>query len=695
MIGTALAIIDDEQASSGLGDENLARRFNDYCRASSDWIWEIDATGKFIFSSDRSLDFFGVSPSSIIGTSLSVWGRFIDADNNEKDVNLAEPFSGILFRTTGHNGPAEVLEVSGVPVTDRTSGLFKGVIGTSKDITRQHVAEQSLRAINEELEKKIAEKTKSLSDLNQRLKKEIEYHSNTKKQLNESLELFQAIAETSPVAMFISDTEDQTIKFSNDKASDLLGLGNRALAGRKITDLFIDPQNRRVVRQLVDSSRSEGVHQIRYRTSDGSMKWGQLSTHPMQIDNKPVLLTAVMDISELKNADRELAHRSRLATLGELSASIVHEINQPLSIMGMAIETALEASGSGDQLDDPKTVRTKLMALLQQQQRLIKISDQMRGYSRNKQPDAEWFSANQSCEYVVSFLAQDFERRGIQFDIQLPDEHYLIFGVPTALEQVFMNVLTNARDAVEDYQVGSKGDDYRMSIRFDTVLVKEKSEVEFRIWNSGPGIPDDLVDKIFVPFVSTKDGESGTGLGLSICKRLINGMSGTIRAENVADGVEFKICLPCKSREKAQSDPQHQQENDVGTIRSIDDAKKPNGNSRRLLLVDDEPSLLKAMTEVMSDAGYSVDTASDGEEALEKSSTLEFDVIITDVQMPKMDGVEFIKTYREQGNATPIIVVSSLASSLGGVLGKMDAIEILSKPVDYDELLVAIEKSRG
>lgn len=690
-----LAIIDDEQASSRLGDDNLARRFNDYCRASSDWVWEIDATGRFIFSSDRCRDFFGISPSSIVGTNLSVWGRFVDAENNEQDVNLAEPFSGCLFRTTGHSGPAEVLEVSGVPVTDRASGLFKGVIGTSKDITRQHVAEQSLREANEELEQKIAERTKSLLDVNERLAQEVKYHSETKKQLNESLVLFQAIAETSPVAMFISNMDDQTIKFSNEKASELLGLSTQELAGERITDLFIDPQNRRVVRQLVDSARSEGVHQIRYKTSDGSMKWGQLSTHPMRIDNQSVLLTAVMDISELKNADRELAHRSRLATLGELSASIVHEINQPLSIMGMAIETALEASGSGDQLDDPKTVRAKLMALLQQQQRLIKISDQMRGYSRNKQPDAEWFSANQSCEYVVSFLAQDFERRGIQFDIQLPDERYLIFGVPTALEQVFMNVLTNARDAVEEYQTRATADDYCMSITFDTALVKDKSEVEFRIWNSGPAIPDDLLNQMFMPFVSTKDGESGTGLGLSICKRLIAGMSGTIRAENVADGVEFKICLPCKSRDTALRERRSSAEDDVDETLSSQRPLNDHDEVGRLLIVDDEPSLLDAMRAFMSDAGYSVDTASDGVEALEKSSTDDFDVIITDVQMPRMDGLEFIKTYRGQGNATPIIVVSSLASSLGGQIATWDDIEMLSKPVDYDELLSTIEKSRG
>lgn len=692
-----MAIIDDEYASSRLGDDNLARRFNDYCHASSDWIWEIDATGKFIFSSERCHDFFNVPPLAIVGTNISLWGQFVDADGNKITPDMSAPFSSQLFMTSGHEGSAKVLEVSGRPLTDRKTGTFIGVLGICKDITRQHLAEQSLRAANEELEQKIAERTQSLLDTNEKLAQEVKYHSETKKQLNESLKLFQAIAETSPVAMFISNTDDQTIRFSNDEASTLLGLNPKTLVGKKITDLFFDPQNRRVVRQLVDSARSEGVHQVRYKTADGLMKWGQLSTHPMRIDSQPVLLTAVMDISELKNADRQLAHRSRLATLGELSASIVHEINQPLSIMGMAIETALEAAGAGDQLDDPKTVRAKLMALLQQQQRLIKISDQMRGYSRNKQPDAEWFSANQSCEYVISFLSQDFERRGIRFDVQLPDEHYLIFGVPTALEQVFMNVLSNARDAVEE-SLEQPSDDSGW-IRFNTALNAEKTEVEFRIWNSGPAIPNDLFEKVFMPFVSTKDNESGTGLGLSISKRLIAGMAGTIDAENVIDGVVFKICLPCKSRDAALSEQGAAERIDMPAAPPAGTPNKRPGSRddkpRRLLIVDDEPALLETMKSFMNDAGYSVETASNGEEALEKVGAHDFDMIITDLQMPKMDGFQFVKTIRGQGNAVPIIVASSLSSSVDNKLAAWDGIEMMSKPMNYDELLLAIKKSEA
>lgn len=673
------------------GQVNLARRFNDYCRASSDWIWEIDATGRFIFSSDRSRDFFDVSPSSIVGTQLSSWGQFVDADENKIEVNHSEPFSGQLFQTTGHSGPALMLEVSGVPLMDRETKLFKGVIGTCKDITRQHEAEQSLRAANEELEKKVAARTRSLIELNERLAKEVNYHSETKKKLNESLSLFQAIAETSPVAMFISDMSDQTIRFSNDKASELLKLGPSDLAEKKITELFFDPYSRRVVRQLVDPDRSQGVHQIRYKTPDGTMKWGQLSTHMMWIDNEPVLLTAVMDISDLKNADRQIAHQSRLATLGELSASIVHEINQPLSIMGMAIETALDAAGAEDEIGDPKTVRSKLMALLQEQRRLVKISDRMRSYSRKVQPEADWFSVNQSCEYVVNFMAEDFKRRGIVFDVDLPEERFFVIGVPTALEQVFMNVLANARDAVEEHSAKSDSDSYQMKISFSARVDDNKSTMEFRIWNNGSAIPDNLIEDIFLPFVSTKDSKSGTGLGLSVCKRLIVAMSGTIKAVNTPDGVEFLITVPCKSREAAFEAKRHASApRDNVVVPPARRQEKRNEAPGRLLIVDDEPELRNLMKTFLENAGYTVVTAADGAAALEKSESDNFDVIITDLNMPKMDGAEFIRIYRDRGGQTPIIVVSSMIASRNDSSLELDGIQTFTKPVDYDALVSAI-----
>ena len=686
MTEVALANITGGNSGSGLSSDGLARRFNDYCRASSDWVWEIDGSGRFVFSSERCRDFFGVSPSAVVGTNISSWGRFIDSDQHEIAVDFSSAFSGQLFQTNDHDGPVELLEVAGVPVTDTKTGAFKGMLGTCKDITRQITAEQSMRTANEKLENRIIERTRKLSDLNERLAKEIEYHSNTKKQLNESLVLFQAIAETSPVAMFISNVSDQSIRFSNERASMLLGLTPQELQGRKITEFFVDPQNRRVVRQLVDAARSDGVHQIRYKTAEDTMRWGQLSTHPMKIDDEWVLLTAVMDISELKNADRQLAHRSRLATLGELSASIVHEINQPLSIMGMAIETALEASGENDRLADANTVRSKLMSLLQQQRRLVKISDQMRGYSRNKQPDAEWFSVNQSCEYVVSFLASDFEDRGIHFEIDLPHDSYLIFGAPTALEQVFMNILANARDALEERQQASPDADDLMQVAFVAHYNAEDSEIVFRIWNNGPRIPDSQIDKIFMPFVSGKPADKGTGLGLSICKRLVDGMNGRISVENTADGVAFDIKLPSVARGEKLPDSDASFEAVSPGDQAGPMMASPNDVSTAILLVDDESAILEEMQKYFSDIGYTVETASDGKAALEKVREQTFRAIVTDLQMPRMDGVDFIKTFRMQDADTPIIVVSANALPEGDRSGAFTDVPTLNKPVDLEAL---------
>ncbi len=663
-------------------------RSYDFGRLRPDWVFETNADLQLVYTSHHVFEYFGLPQEAAVGKHLMDFGTFIDNDEASTLPDLRTPFRG-TFKGTHHNSEGVLyLSAATLPFFASQSGEFRGIRGSMLNVTGHRATEIALHKSYESLEELVETRTQELNDAIHLMRAERSVHGRTRTLLDESREQFQIIAETSPVAIFLSEIPNQKITFANRAASEMLSISVELLLGLKISSLFIDTKNRRTVREFSGPSTSVHDKQLSFRTPDGTLKWGQFSTHRMVLNGRDVLLTAVMDVTELRNIDRQLLHTAKLATLGELSASIAHEINQPLSAIGLSVESAMAALDDEDS-PDIEIARTKLIGVLREQRRLVSIIDRMRKYSRKHQPTSELLVPLASCQYIFEFARDDFAKQGIELTLETNLSQHLMKGNATSLEQVLLNILTNARDVlVEKLERLDGQTDFKAAIKVSAMADSEGGDLVIRIVNNGEQIPQDTLPKIFLPFFTTKGESKGTGLGLSISKRLIEDMSGIIHAENTADGAAFVIELPLVNRnhsstnrstiepEGSPSQPE-QLRSDIGDL--------------RILVVEDSTVILREIQDILAARQYTVSTAENGKQALQIFKSVNFDLVITDLQMPVMDGVKLIQEIRQINVFVPIVVISSSPEKLGPLGGQVKINAVLQKPFDRDSLLSTID----
>jgi len=241
------------------------------------------------------------------------------------------------------------------------------------------------------------------------------------------------------------------------------------------------------------------------------------------------------------------------------------------------------------------------------------------------------------------------------------------------IEQVVTNIIKNAIEASS----GRKG-----RITISTRLDKDKKQATVTVTDNGPGIPEELIDKIFEPFFSTKSKQKGTGLGLSICHGIIKEHGGTISVSSRPGSTTFSINLP------AVEAMTHDSKADDSNV-----ALKYKGDAKpRLLVVDDEFEISELLSEVFSDS-FETEQASNGIEALEKLKKEKFDVIISDVKMPKLGGIDLYRELEKEARqyCSKIIFTTGIASDLTTQkFLQKKGLPYLQKPFKLHELIAAV-----
>ncbi len=249
-----------------------------------------------------------------------------------------------------------------------------------------------------------------------------------------------------------------------------------------------------------------------------------------------LLLVAVLLISYRRKMDvkrvlqeKRAMEQSRLAILGELSAGIVHEINQPLQSMSFTLENvkiALEEGYAEKEYLDKKTGY-----LSEDVSRMQRIINHIRTFSHHKSEEKqEPFNINDSVRNALNMTQERYIKHGIRIDLSLSEHLPLLMGNMYSFEQVILILLSNARDAVEERSL-TAGNEFQKKIYLGTQL--RGGQIIVQIGDNGKGIPDEIVDKVFKPFFTTKETGKGTGLGLSIANGIINEMGGEIMINTV------------------------------------------------------------------------------------------------------------------------------------------------------------------
>jgi len=330
----------------------------------------------------------------------------------------------------------------------------------------------------------------------------------------------------------------------------------------------------------------------------------------------PFMVVAVgADATVNARLETELVHLERLATAGQLLAGTAHELNNPLAaVVGFA--ELLQ------QFRTDERCRDYLDKLHSQAQRARRIVQNLLTFAREQPADHEPTSVHELVSQTLELVRYQMEVKNVTFRVSISPELPRVLGNPHELQQVLVNLLTNARDALGE--VG--GGEVEVSAQVDGGAMR------LVVGDGGPGIRDDLLATLFEPFVTSKPQGAGTGLGLSISQGIIQQHNGTISARNrPRGGAEFTITLPIAEGTSR------------GTVRDPGKPAAPGSRDRdvcghRVLVVDDEEMLRALVADVLSEEGYAVDQASNGDEALELAAQNEYGAVICDLKMPGLSG---------------------------------------------------------
>jgi PAS domain S-box-containing protein len=371
-------------------------------------------------------------------------------------------------------------------------------------------------------------------------------------------------------------------------------------------------------RILPSVSRGESFHtELTDQRKDGSSFDLEVYGIPMQYQDKPHVLTISRDITEKKRAAEELARqremlhqREKLAALGSLLAGVAHELNNPLSVV-VARAAILE------ERDDPGTreAASKIRAAAERCARIVRTFLAM---ARQQQPERVPVAIGEVIAAALDLTGYALKTSGIEVTQDLAEHVPPVLGDADQLHQVFMNLIINAQQALQDQPRRRK---LTLTSRFDAGA----DAIRIAVADNGPGIPEAVRNRIFEPYFTTKPLGKGTGVGLAVCLGIVEAHGGTLTVGGGEGlGTIFTIVLPAGSLDA----------NNVEESQPL----KLKATQRSALVVDDEIEVRETLTEILRSSGHRVVAVASGREALERLSEQGFDVILTDIRMPDLDG---------------------------------------------------------
>jgi two-component system NtrC family sensor kinase len=319
----------------------------------------------------------------------------------------------------------------------------------------------------------------------------------------------------------------------------------------------------------------------------------------------------------LRNTQAQLVHSEKLSVVGEFVAGVAHELNNPLTTL-IGYSELLQMDPADEE------TRDSLKRISNSADRCHKIVQSLLGFARQHPPERKLSNINNVVDAVLEILIYELRTSNISVTKDYSGNLPRLMVDPHQLQQVFLNIVNNARQAIEAHQ--PKG-----NIRITTVAAGQRVQVRFQ--DDGPGISEENLAKIFNPFFTTKPVGKGTGLGLSLSYGIIQEHGGRITAESeIGRGTTFIIELPITTGTEAAP----KETSAAPTQKSA----AGEGVGRKVLVVDDEPDILDLVVKVLEKDGYAVQTALDGQKALECLAKGAFDLIVSDWKMPGMNGRE-------------------------------------------------------
>ncbi len=374
-------------------------------------------------------------------------------------------------------------------------------------------------------------------------------------------------------------------------------------------------------------------------------------------------------IEEIRTAQEQLIQSEKLASLGQLISSIAHEINNPLTpILGYSQRLLVQPG-----IDEKE--KRSLELIHSSAQRVAKIIEKLLSFSRKYKPERTYEDINHLVEQSLEFREYQLKLENIEIVKELDPELPKTMVDPNQIQQVFMNIILNAEQAINESRDHGQ-------LKVET-KIKKKDTIEISLSDDGPGIPKEFIGKVFDPFFTTKEPGKGTGLGLAVAYGIINEHGGEIHVSSEeGKGTTFVIELPVLRHEAILRDDDNE-----FISKNINKTQ-----GKRILIVEDEDIITDLIKGVLEEESNIVDIARNGKEALKIISTNQYDIIVCDIKMPHMSGITLfneIKTMNPSLAQRFIFITGDLSTETIEFL-KETGNEVITKPFRVEKLKTMI-----
>lgn len=602
-------------------------------------FWHYDTINKKLYWSDEVFIMHGANSESFDPT-LSAWVEFFDGADAEKVTNLfndaLENKSSFQF-TLGinrQNGSRRLVRLrSSVEVDDNNQVL--SIFGIAQDLT-------------EELESK------------------------------EELERLSLVASQTDNGVIICD-QDGRIEWLNNGFTQMTGYSQEESIGKTTADFLHGPLTDQATLELLRNGLANhtpvNCDLVHYH-KNGEHYWVNVTATPIVHDGKMEgYIGIATNIDDRKKADSYLAQAQRMEAIGQLVGGVAHDFNNILGILRGNLELLEIKLKQGEN----KYVQKAFHAC----NRATALTKKLLQFSRFKVTESKQINPNNVIRTLADLLTKSLTQN-VKLELHLDSEAYSVWGSSGDLEDAILNLVINARDAMdgngkvtistENISLGEEL--FHRSHRVNTV---PGSYVKISIKDTGPGIPDHIQARVFEPFFTTK--EQGSGLGLSMVYGFVQRSNGYILVDS-GDTVGTEICiwLPRSDFDKAK-------ESEVKKPAEEAIERQPS-----ILVVDDETDILEIVQEYLSALGCKVETTSSPTEAQRRIlEDKDIDLLLTDEVMPGVvKGHTLVKTAIHANNKIRCIIMSGYNLDLGQIVGKAD---VLAKPFTRAELVEMINKN--
>ena len=540
--------------------------------------------------------------------------------------------------------------------------------------------QKKVQASNRELEKRVDERTAQLLNANKKLKQEVAERKRAESALKESEQRFRCLGENSPEIIYTLG-QDGTFTYVNPAWKKVLGHSVDEVTGKYFVNFSPEEDVKKYVRlfkQIRDGKETLRDISGTLLNKDGSPRLFSLSGAPNLGPDGAVsgMVGLLKDVTEERSLQAQLQQAQKMEAIGTLAGGVAHDFNNLLqAVLGYSDLILLHKT-------ERDTDQRKILEIRKAAERGAELAQQLLTFSRKVESKLRPTDLNHEVEQVHRLLGRIIPKM-IKIELHLAENLKTVSADPAQVEQVLMNLAVNARDAMQE---GGK-----LIIETQNTLLSEhycKTHLGARpgeyvllsVSDTGHGMDKETLASIFEPFFTTKETGKGTGLGLSMVYGIVKNHGGYIMCySEPSEGSTFKIYLPTIEQ---QVEIQDCKEDEI-----------PIGGNETLLLVDDDEAILGLGSEALSEFGYTVLTASDGENALSlyRESPMKFDLVVLDLIMPGMGGKKCLEELLKINPIAKVVIVSgySFNGHANEVL-KMGASHFISKPYDINQMLKTV-----